>query len=234
MPTSKKPTVEQERSYLAYLLVSLIFLLVLVPIFENSAFAATLLRLGITAVLITAAVATRRRRPLLVVGLFVAAVAAPVSWLTMFVDAPMLFLFSCLVEGVFFMLMAGIILKTVIQKHLATVHSILGAICGYLMLGLAWAIVYWGVDRVDNTSLEVDHLITNRVVVEGLETEVSSFSQYVYFSFVTMSTLGYGDITPRTPLAQTLTWTQAVVGQFYLAALVAWLISEIPRRKRRD
>jgi hypothetical protein len=41
-----------------------------------------------------------------------------------------------------------------------------------------------------------------------------AFSQLVYFSFVTMSTLGYGDILPETPLAQTLTWTQSVTGQF--------------------
>jgi len=46
-----------------------------------------------------------------------------------------------------------------------------------------------------------------------------------------MSTLGYGDMTPETTVVQTLTWMQSVSGQFYIAVLVAWLVSEIPRRQ---
>jgi hypothetical protein len=57
-------------------------------------------------------------------------------------------------------------------------------------------------------------------------------SQMIYFSFVTMSTLGYGDITPRTPLAQTVTWMQAVTGQFYLVILIARLVNELPRQHK--
>ena len=56
----------------------------------------------------------------------------------------------------------------------------------------------------------------------------TSFSQVIYFSFVTMSTLGYGDIVPCVPLALTLTWTQSVIGQFYLAVLVARLVGVLP------
>ena len=56
-------------------------------------------------------------------------------------------------------------------------------------------------------------------------TEVAEFSQFVYFSFVTMSTLGYGDITPQNSVAKTLTWMQSVTGQFYIAVLVAWMVS---------
>jgi hypothetical protein len=54
----------------------------------------------------------------------------------------------------------------------------------------------------------------------------------VYFSFVTMSTLGYGDVSPRTPLGETATWIQSVVGQLYIAILIARLVSELPRPRR--
>ena len=47
----------------------------------------------------------------------------------------------------------------------------------------------------------------------------------LYFSFVTLTTLGFGDITPVSPLAQTLTWLEAVAGQLYLAILLARLVS---------
>jgi hypothetical protein len=67
-------------------------------------------------------------------------------------------------------------------------------------------------------------------------TEVAEFSQFVYFSFVTMSMLGYGEIIPQGPVAQTLAWMQSVTGQFYIAVLVAWLVGEIPKHpvKRRE
>jgi voltage-gated potassium channel len=46
----------------------------------------------------------------------------------------------------------------------------------------------------------------------------------VHFSFITLATVGYGDVTPTTPLARTLAWIEAIVGQFYLAVLVAGLV----------
>jgi len=224
----------KQQSYLVYLLVSLIFLLLFVPVFEHSSFATSLLRIGLTAVLISAAVATQRRRTLLILGLFVAGVAAPLSWMTMFIDQPLLFLVSCLLESTFFVVMAVMILITVMQKHLATVHSIFGAISGYLLIGLAFAVLYWGLDHIDPAALNFANRITSTAVVDDKPSETAAFSQFVYFSFVTMSTLGYGDIAPRTSVAQTFAWMQSVIGQFYLAVLVAWLISEIPRRGTSD
>jgi len=49
--------------------------------------------------------------------------------------------------------------------------------------------------------------------------------QLIYFSFVTIATLGCGDITPRLPFAQMLAALEAVVGQFYVAVIIAWLVS---------
>lgn len=120
--------------------------------------------------------------------------------------------------------------------HLATVHSIFGAFSAYLLLGLAWAVVYWGVDHVDNGALEVSNRRVSAVVSGETMTEVAEFSQFVYFSFVTMSMLGYGEIIPQGPVAQTLAWMQSVTGQFYIAVLVAWLVGEIPKHpvKRRE
>lgn len=220
---------ETEHTFLPGLLLSLVFVLLIVPIAESVPFAAALLRLGITAVLVSAAIAIRRRRALLAISLFAVAVAVPVSWVTLFVDQPYLFLFSCVLDSLFFVAMAIMILVSVIRKHLATIHSIFGAISAYLLLGLAWAVLYWGLDHVDSKALYISR--DTPATAQG-SAEVKSLSQFVYFSFVTMSTLGYGDIAPRTPLTQTLTWMQSVTGQFYIAVLVAWLVSEIPRRQR--
>ena len=218
-----------DRNFLTALLVSLVLVLLVSPFIESLPFAEGLLRLGITAVLISAAVATVRRRELMAAGLLVAAIATPLSWATLFLNQPYLFLGSCVLECLFFLAMAVLIVMSVFRRHLATVHSIFGAISAYLLLGLGWAVLYWGLDSVGDRSL-LGNMLRTTVVQDGSSAEVIQFSKCIYFSFVTMSTLGFGDITPATSVAQTLAWMQSVVGQFYMAVLVAMMVSEIPRR----
>ncbi len=93
-------------------------------------------------------------------------------------------------------------------------NRIAGAICVYLLLGLIWAMGY--------ALLEM--------AVPGSFSGFSSLddsgfsSEWVYFSFVTITTLGYGDLLPVSATARALSQTEAVVGQFYLAILVAGLV----------
>ena len=123
------------------------------------------------------------------------------------------------------------ILTAVIKKHLATIDSIYGAICSYLLYGLAWSMLYLGL----SLSPAGDWTILGAEFdLESPRQEVSAFSQIIYFSFVTMSSLGYGDLVPSTVLVRTLSWMQSVFGQFYIAVLVAWLVSEIPRSRHHE
>ncbi len=136
MPKNRQSAVPvAPRSQLAYLMVSLAFMLLVVPILERRDHANWLNRVGITAVLITAAVATRRSRLLLVLGLAGAAIVAPISWVTLFYDRPWLFLINTLLAGLLFAAMAVLILVSVIRKHLATIDSIFGAIQRLLVVG---------------------------------------------------------------------------------------------------
>ena len=91
--------------------------------------------------------------------------------------------------------------------------------------------LYVALLHVNTEAFHFDNPVT---APQGIKNELRiSFSQLVYFSFVTMSTLGYGDIVPRIPLAFTLTWTQSVIGQFYLAVLVARLVGVLPQSTLR-
>jgi voltage-gated potassium channel len=86
--------------------------------------------------------------------------------------------------------------------------------CIYLLLGLSWALLYAFLNRIAPGSFSgMQHT--------ALELQVWEF---VYTSFVTLTTLGYGDISPMTPIARSLAYMEAIVGQFYLAVLVASLV----------
>lgn len=93
-------------------------------------------------------------------------------------------------------------------------NKIVGAICIYLLMGLIWALLYLFIAQ------------TIPEAFNGLEQMVwyDNFADVAYFSFVTLTTLGYGDISPIVPIARFLVYMEAIVGVFYMAILVASLI----------
>lgn len=106
-------------------------------------------------------------------------------------------------------------LNVIFRADESNFDRIIGAVCLYLMLGLAWAIVYSLFHWAEPESFA------------GLPADatIQFDSSFVFFSFVTMAALGYGDIVPLTPTLRTFTYMQAIVGQFYLAIMVASLVS---------
>lgn len=93
-------------------------------------------------------------------------------------------------------------------------NKIIGAICIYILLGLLWAFLY---------------LITEEIFpgsFSGLEQDAWRFNlnSFIYYSMVTLTTLGYGDITPEQPLARFLAYSESIAGIFYTTILVASLI----------
>jgi len=93
-------------------------------------------------------------------------------------------------------------------------NKIVGAICIYLLLGIAWALAYLIVEAFLPGSMN------------GLDNGVwqEKFNSLIYYSMVTLTTLGYGDITPAAPITRFLALMQAITGIFYTTVLVASLI----------
>ncbi len=104
----------------------------------------------------------------------------------------------------------------VMRPHRRVGDRIVGSVCVYVLIGLAWAKVYETLDDVAPGSFRFP-------ADTGWATP--SPLRYSYFSFVTLATLGYGDVTPVTVLAGTLAWMEAITGQLYLAITVARLVA---------
>jgi voltage-gated potassium channel len=110
------------------------------------------------------------------------------------------------------------ILRTILVKQ-ASGDAIFGAVCGYLLLGIIWTLLYSAVETAFPGSFRLP--ATNHVDGMAAQPDRGALS---YYSFITLATVGYGDVTPITPLTQTLAWMEAITGQFYLAILVAGLV----------
>ena len=216
-----------DKYLLLLLFAALLFVCLILPILrDRSPDRPILLNLGLTAILILGSAGSFSARIWGFFGLPAILVALGFAWTSLFVDVGWLFVTNCLLQAVCFMVMACLLLYRVFTEHLASWISMVGAICGYLLIGLCWAMFYAAVDQIDPQAFRFENHLT--VPIDANQQTVTAFSQLIYFSFVTMSTLGYGDIVPRIPIALTLTWTQSVIGQFYLAILVARLVGVLP------
>ncbi len=110
------------------------------------------------------------------------------------------------------------ILRAILVNHVSG-DAIFGAVCGYLLLGIIWTLLYYATETASPGSFVMSVSGSDDVAAAQLDR-----SDLSYYSFITLATVGYGDVTPTTPLARMLAWTEAITGQFYLAILVAGLV----------
>lgn len=121
-------------------------------------------------------------------------------------------IFGYFVYSLFMILAILIIQKRINSAEKVDDDIVRGGICIYLILGILWYIFYLIVWNLDPAAFK------------GLEASQAT-QKIFYFSFTTLTTLGYGDITPVNRLAMTLTNLEAIVGQLYPAIVIAKLVS---------
>jgi hypothetical protein len=124
---------------------------------------------------------------------------------------------------IFLALTVIVVLRQVLTTTRVTNDTISGAVCGYLLLGLVFAFMYALVGLAYPGSFLFDGKIA---VPDGSRLFYQhEISNLIYYSFVTLATLGYGDIAPVSAPARMIAVLEAISGQFYVAILIARLVS---------
>ena len=121
---------------------------------------------------------------------------------------------------VFFVMAAWLVGQQVLLTGKVDANIIVGSVALYLLIGLIFSIFYTVLLEVSPEAL--------RGITAG--PWYDNFPQTTYFSFVTLTTLGYGDISPAKPVSEVLVVLEAVTGMFYLAVIVASLIGALRKR----
>ena len=187
----------------------------------------TVLEVALVLTLATGVWSVKGERPLFALGIGLTGAIVLVSVANYFLGSPGLNLAHMVLLLGFLLLTAWVAVRQVVFSGHVDRNEIVGSVCLYLMIGVIWAVVFLLVEKVVPGSF-------NGLGGEG--TSVDFFS-LIYFSFVTLTTLGFGDITPSQPLARYLTIMEGVLGQLYLVILVARLVGlytaqESERRSR--
>ncbi len=123
--------------------------------------------------------------------------------------------FLLLIQLVYILYLGGaayLILRDILLSQQITIDTIRGGICVYLLIGFVWALLYGITASLDSNAFSQPII------------EIESYGRAVYFSFTTLTTLGYGDIIPVSPLAKMLTNLEGIIGQLYPAILIAILV----------
>ncbi len=118
---------------------------------------------------------------------------------------------------IFFITVSYLTLSSVMRDKIITSSTLYGAICSYLLIGLTYSFWYMLMYDLNPAAFHLPEHLT------GYNADIR-LQNFIYYSYVTMSTLGYGDITPVSYLAKTTAWLESVIGQIYLTVWIARLV----------
>ena len=208
------------------LIISILSFMILSPLFQGFVGICLLLDVFLTAIFISAIYAISHKRHFSLIGVLLALPMLIAVWSSYFVKSlPLIVLGSCC--GILFFAFAALnILSFIFRQDEVTFNVINGAVVVYLLVAVMWAFLFRLIETLQPGSFAIE----SSVVQE-------SRLLFFYYSFVTITTLGYGDVTPVTDVARSFAFLEAVVGQIYLVVLVARLvgihISQSIERKSR-
>lgn len=210
-----------EREYRWRHLILLILLLVLyiaAPIVVALPFGIVMMNIMANAVFVAGVYAVSERRLFFIATAVLALCSVSLSWLVFAGGHARLAAAAQLSLGLMLSLFVVGILGYVLRHGPVTADKIYAAICVYLLIGYAWSFVFSLLEQLQPGSFtSVDETIA------GHQFAARSL-QMRYFSFVTLTTVGYGDIVPRSAAARSLVVIEAIMGQIYLAVVIARLV----------
>ena len=195
------------------LLIFIIAMLIVGPLFEEFVGLKILIDILWSAIFVSAIYAVSQKKRHIVIAVLLALPMLGSIWSEYFFQHKALLVVGSLCGAAFFLFAVIQMLIFIYSHKEVTRDLIVGAAVVYLFMALMWTFIFVVVETLHPGSFNIP---------EGQNIEVSR--QFVYYSFVTLTTLGYGDITPATSLARSLCILEAVIGQLYLVVQVAWLV----------
>jgi uncharacterized membrane protein len=142
-------------------------------------------------------------------------------------DGGVVSFWNCIINFMCCGLLAMVLAVQVFKEERVTVNHIQGAVAIYLLLGLMWGFLYQAIALKDpGAFVRASASVTDTVDVLKRD--------FIYYSFTTLTTVGYGDIAPVHPAARMLATLEAIVGQMFPAILISWLVSMQIMHSRRE
>jgi len=216
---------------LIWLLAVLVGLMIAYPFFVHRPAVISVFNLFQTAALVLVIFAVCRQKKEFIPVAAAFSLFAALSWLDILhLKNPTLNVVIVPGWAVFYAFAVVAVLSRVGRYRRITVDEIAGAVSAYILIGLFFTMLYLWLELLQPGSFDIRNQVNPNKLVD--------YSDFVLFSFATLTTLGYGDITPLTHFAQVLSVLESMIGVLYVAVLVGGLvgilISDRLERKRHE
>jgi hypothetical protein len=204
----------------ATLLATLVVTLFVPPFVEGTVFGVAHFRLLMIAILLAGVYAVSRRRRTFWIGAGIAFTAIAIEGSVYARATPALTAANFALSMLFFGYLASVILYSILDEAQVTLDTILGGVCIYLLLGVLWSVAYSFLEYLEPGS----YWLAGAPLPAALQADEFRLEELIYFSFVTLTTVGYGDIVAKTNPARALAAAEAVTGSLFLAVFIARLV----------
>lgn len=202
---------------LFYLFVSLLVLVVLSPFLRGDFLGDTILYSVAAFIGLSTIYGLRLGKRALALTAVLAVLSLASGMVSVFTPGRVLNSFAVLAALGFYGVVVALLLRYIVKAKRVTADILFGSVCVYLLVGMMFSMLYVFLDIVNPASFAVS------TVVAGAGSP--SEGAFTYYSFVTLTTLGYGDIVPVSGYARTFAFLEAATGTLYVAILISRLVS---------
>jgi hypothetical protein len=210
------------------LLLSLVAVLLVPPYFDDVKVLSKIWGGCITLVMLAAlySLAGKRRTLLWLLVLLIPSFLT--SWFQVFTDSPTAIFADNLTTIIYFSLVGYHLMRFIMNASVVTTNAIYAALCLYMILAVIWGGIY----NLHYLNDAGSFGFSSDALTQLANSPETMFNLFSYYSFVTLTTLGYGDIVPLTPVTQAWVAMEAGAGQFYIAIIIARLVSSYSQREQ--
>lgn len=173
----------------------------------------------LTFALLLAVFDCHHRKPIKIIASIFAVPALAFSWLLLFYPTKYIEFGLSFFTAIFLFVCTASIIYDVLLRARVTVETLKGVVCAYFLIAFLFAYLYTVIEFFVPGTFIIDGRVVTEIPMVRL------YSELLYFSFVTLLTIGYGDIIAIRELGQTVSVIEGIIGQFYIAILVARIVS---------
>jgi len=208
----------EKRGKLFYLAACLMFLLFALPFVEGRILAGKLMTLFFTFVLISGVYAVSgTRRINIIISMSLGLPSVMLIWLDQLSPHPAIDVITLSLVVLFCLFTVFCMLRYLMRAKKVSADVLSGAVSTYLLFGISWAMIYALIELSAPNSFSVGSVFGSHAL--------EKWATFNYYSFMTLTTVGYGDIIPVTTAAQSFAVLEAVTGVLFVALLVSRLVS---------